>query len=233
MDKTNKTKSYLAIIPARGGSKGIPQKNIRSLAGKPLIAWTIEQCLSCNLIQKTIVSTDDEQIASISRQYGAEVPFIRPKYLAQDETPTEPVLKHALNWFESKGESFDAIILMQPTSPIRHKSTIGNAIKEFEGKQVNSLVTVCENHGFFWKNIKNPEALYNYKNRPRRQDINEEDRWYRETGSIYITRTQAFLSENNRLCDPIGIHVMRDDEGYEIDSLTDFEIVESLIANIF
>jgi CMP-N,N'-diacetyllegionaminic acid synthase len=233
MDKKNKIAKYLAIIPARGGSKGVPQKNIRNLAGKPLIAWTIEQCLSCDLIEKTIVSTDDDQIASISRRYGAEVPFIRPEELARDETPTEPVLKHAVNWFESIGESFDAIILMQPTSPIRHKSTIKNAIKEFEEKRVNSLVTVCDNHSFFWKNLQNPEPLYNYKSRPRRQDIKEEDRWYRETGSIYITRTQAFLSQNNRLCDPIGVYVMRDDEGYEIDSLTDFEIVESLIANIF
>jgi CMP-N,N'-diacetyllegionaminic acid synthase len=224
---------YLAVIPARGGSKGVPGKNIRPLAGKPLIAWTIEQCLSCDLISKTVVSTDDELIADVARQYGAEVPFIRPKDLANDETPTEPVLRHAIEWFQFRDQYFDAVILMQPTSPLRYSKTIVAAIKKFESNYFNSLVGVCENHHFFWRNVLNPEALYDYRHRPRRQDIDDEKRWYRETGSIYITNTKAFLNHGNRLCEPIAIHVMHENEGFEIDSMTDFNVLEMLMVKSF
>lgn len=220
---------YLAVIPARGGSKGLPGKNVRLLAGKPLIAWTIEQALGSGCIDCVHVSTDDPKIAEVARAHGADVPYMRPAELAQDTTPTEPVMAYALDWYARAGQTFDAVVLLQPTSPLRLPGTLGAALEAFEARDAESLLGVCENHHFFWRNGEDAEALYDFRNRPRRQDIRPEERWYRENGSIYITRTGAFLRHANRLCEPIHMHVMREDEGWEIDSLADFVVVEALM----
>lgn len=220
---------YLAVIPARGGSKGLPGKNVRLLAGKPLIAWSIEQALECGRMDCVHVSTDDPEIAEVARAHGADVPYMRPAELAQDTTPTEPVMTYALDWYERAGRMFDAVVLLQPTSPLRLPGTLGNALEAFEAHGAESLLGVCENHHFFWRNSEDPVALYDYRNRPRRQDIWPEDRWYRENGSIYVTRASAFRRHSNRLCDPIYMHVMREEEGWEIDSLADFMVVEALM----
>ena len=220
--------STLAIIPARGGSKGVPGKNIRPIAGLPLIAWSIRQAKAVPGIAHVLVSTDSEEIAAVARAHGAEVPFLRPANLALDTTPTEPVMRHALDWYAERGD-VSTVVLLQPTSPLRLPGSLAAALARFDEEGADSLVAVCENHHFFWRNPAAPEALYDFRNRPRRQDIAAEARWYRENGSIYVTRAAAFRESNNRLCGRIAMHPMKEEEGWEIDSLADFLVVEALM----
>ncbi|MFT8318829.1 MAG: acylneuraminate cytidylyltransferase family protein [Sporolactobacillus sp.] len=219
--------NYLTIIPARAGSKGIPNKNIRLLNEKPLLAWSIESSIHCSEINRTIVSTDSGKFAEIARKYGAEVPELRPTDLSRDETPTEPVLIHVIEQLEKK-ENYkpDAVILLQPTSPFRKDGSLSRAIKLFEEKKADSLLSVCPNHHFFWKNNEDPTALYSYQSRPRRQDIEQQERWFRENGSIYITKTDILKKNKNRLGGKIALFLMSEDESYEIDSEIDFKINE-------
>jgi len=134
----------LAIIPARGGSKSIPLKNIKKFCGKPLLAWSILAALKSGVC-RVIVSTDNKQMAQIAKRYGAEVPFIRPAELATDTTPAEPVLFHAINYLKEK-ENYhpDAVILLQPTSPLRQPWHIQEAVMMFKNKRADSVVSVCE-----------------------------------------------------------------------------------------
>src|SRR5438552_7751137 len=118
----------IGIIPARGGSKGVPRKNIRPLAGKPLLAYTAEAALAARRLSGVLLSTDDAEIAEAGRQCGLEIPFLRPAELAQDNSPTLPVLQHAVAWLESQGRHYDAICLLQPTSPFRSRGMIDGCI---------------------------------------------------------------------------------------------------------
>ena len=223
---------YLVVIPARGGSKGVPLKNIRPLCGKPLIAWTVDQSLAARHVGRVVVSTDDPRIGEVARIHGAPIPFLRPPELAEDSPPTEPVLLHAIAELERFGYVPDAVVLLQATSPARRAGAIDSAIEQFEREDADSLVSVCENHYFFWKNRQTPEALYDFRNRPRRQDIAEEARWYRENGSIYITRTQVLRAQRNRLAGKITMFLMSEAESWEIDTESDFRVLEALMPEV-
>jgi CMP-N,N'-diacetyllegionaminic acid synthase len=218
----------LAIIPARAGSKGVPGKNLRPLAGKPLILWTIEQALAAKRLSDVVVSTDSEEIAAFARAAGALAPFLRPPELATDEAATEPAMRHALGQMEQRGDPYDAVMLLQPTSPLRLPGTIDRAIEAFNTSGADSLLGVVANHAFFWQT--DPiRASYDPANRPRRQDIAPSDRRYRETGSIYLTRRDAFLEDGNRLAGNIALFEMDEREGWEVDTLTDFAVLETLM----
>ena len=225
--------SNLAIIPARGGSKGIPEKNLKLIAGKPLIAWTIEQALNASLLDRVIVSTDSEEISEIALMYGAEVPFKRPSKLSTDESTTEASLIHCVDWLKAN-EDFDPenIILLQCTSPIRNENSIDQAIIKFKDEKAGSLLSVYEFKRFLWRNQNHPEALYNFNNRPRRQDKESGDLLFFENGSIYITKRHLLTTKKNRLAGKIVFFEMNEIESFEIDTPDDWFIVEALLKQM-
>lgn len=222
----------LAIIPARGGSKTIPRKNIKNIGGIPLIGWTIKSALISENINKIVVSTDDEAIAKISLEYGAEVPFIRPHNLATDKSPTEIAILHALYFLKNvQNYTPDNIVLLQCTSPVRSPSSIDKAINKFTQTKADSLLSVCEFKHFLWKNNKGLEAEYDYHSRPRRQDIIKKNLRFRENGSIYITKYDKFIEHKNRLCGKIELFEMTEEDSFEIDTELDWLIVEAILKS--
>jgi len=225
--------SYLSIIPARGGSKSIPRKNLRIVAGKPLIVWSIEQALAAKLLDRVVVSTDDEEIANVARAAGAEVPFLRPAELATDTAPTEPVLLHALDWLE-KNDAYrpEAVLLLQPTCPVRRTGTLDRALKLFDDRKADSLVGAREIHPFLWRGVESPIASYDFMNRPRRQEVADVDQLFEETGSIYITRTEFLRRTGNRLGGKIALFRMDGDESWDVDVEADLRVVEALLKEM-
>ncbi len=212
---------YLCVIPARGGSKGVPRKNVRLVRGKPLISWTIEQARNAAEHLRIVVSTDDDEIAEIARTAGAEVPFIRPSHLAGDSTSTEAVVLHALSELGATGYRPDAVMLLQATSPVRLPGTIDRALAQFEATDCDSLVGVVPQSPFLWRIGDSPVPQYDVRHRQRRQDLAEADVPQRETGSIYVTRTYLYEQVNNRLGGRISLFVMDEIEGIDIDTETD------------
>ena len=222
----------LCVIPVRGGSKGVPRKNVRMVAGRPLVAWTIEQALTAKSNLDVLVSTDDAEIADIARAAGADVPFIRPEYLARDETPTEPVVQHALDFRIEQGRRPDAVLLLQATSPLRLPGTLDRAVEQFQATEVDSLVGVVPQAPFLWRHGDEPTPEYDFTSRPRRQDLAIGDYLYRETGSLYLTRTDVYQQLANRLGGRIGLFVMHEGEGVDIDSELDLTVVEQQLLQM-
>jgi len=187
----------VGIIPARGGSKGIPGKNIKPLGGKPLISYTIEAALESRL-DRTIVSTDDKGIAAVAKKYGAEVPFLRPKELATDEASSRSVLMHALDYLE-EGERYrpDVVVFLQPTSPFRTCEQINAGLKMLLASDVDSIVGVCEvsadSHPYFVYKLDgkgNLRELVKIKNKPlRRQEL---PKFYKINDGLVVTRRRYF-----------------------------------------
>jgi len=214
----------ITIIPARGGSKGVPKKNIKNFNGLPLIAHTINYAKSIPGINNHIyVSTDCKQIASISENFGAHI-INRPKSISGDKATTESAIEHALKEIPIKPE---VIILLQPTSPLRPKNSLEVALDRFKKNNFDSLLSISPTHHFFWK-IKGSEASpdYNILKRPRRQDIHPDDITYTENGSLYIFTYKHFLETKNRLGGNIGYIIFPEEYSLEIDSNHDFKLLE-------
>ncbi len=221
----------VAVIPARGGSKGIPRKNLMPVGGKPLIAWTIEQALAVPGLA-TYVSTEDEEIAEVSRSFGARV-LVRSDDLARDETPTEPVICEALKQLAQTGHMPEAVMLLQATSPVRLPGTLARARAEFETRDVNSLVGVVSCPPFLWaESAEGAEALWDWRHRKRRQDFACHQLRYRETGSVYVTDSSLYLETENRMGGKIGLFHMADVEGIDIDTLDDAGVAEATLRRI-
>jgi CMP-N,N'-diacetyllegionaminic acid synthase len=214
----------LCLIPARGGSKGIPRKNLRDVGGKPLIVWTIEHALAARGVD-VVVSTEDPEIADVARRAGAEVPFLRPAELAEDTTATEPVVLHAIEAMTGLGREPDAVLLLQATSPVRLPGTLERARTEFVESGVDSMVGVVPHPPFLWRRGAGPDqpprAEYDVGHRKRRQDMTPDDLRYRETGSLYLTRTGIYREHGNRLGGRIGLFVMDELEGIDVDTEPD------------
>lgn len=224
---------YIVLIPARGGSKGIQNKNLIEIGGKPLIAWTILAAKKHFPMEAIFVSTDSNEIMSVAKSYGAQVPFQRPAEISTDIASTEDVVLHFLEWLERSRFEFDNLVLMQTTSPIRKNFSIKDAVKLFEIESADSLVTVCKSQKFIWRNLKNPQASYDIYNRPRRQDIKPCDDTYFENGSFYITKKEIYKNLKNRLGGKIVMYEMTPEESFEIDDLFDLEINRILINKQF
>ncbi len=224
----------LCVIPVRGGSKGVPGKNLREVEGRPLVVWTIEQALAVDDLH-VLVSTDDEAIAEIARSVGADVPFLRPAELAQDATPTEPVVLHAIAHRVAQGSPPDAVMLLQATSPLRLPGTLDRAVAQFRECGADSLVGVVPFAPFFWwqgEQGQAPHADYEVSARPRRQDLSPLELRYRETGSLYITRPWVYEEQNNRIGGRIELFVMDEVEGIDIDTEHDLRLAAHELRRI-
>ncbi len=227
------SKRVLALIPARGGSKGLPGKNIKVINGKPLINWTINTALNTKEIDKVIVSTDDKAIADIAKKAGASIPFLRPKYLAQDNSGSVDVLLHAINYLERKNEDYDLIMLLEPTSPLRKKEDLSLAINKFTSNFENfdGIVSLGEIHlenPVITKIIKNGfvSPFFEYKSISQRQQY---PRVFFPYGVIYAVKIEL-LKKNKTIYNKHSMpYIIERWQNYEIDDYYDFICIEQIL----
>lgn len=228
----------LAVIPARGGSQGIPRKNLLPVGGRPLIAWTIAQALAAredghDLI--VAVSTEDAEIAAAAREHGARV-IDRPAGLAGDQTPSEPVILHAMDTVEAEGIQLDAVMLLQATSPVRAPETIGRALDQFAAGDCDSLVGVVPQTPFFWHLPAQAgdaaRADYDVTARPRRQDLRPEQLHYFENGSLYVTAPEIYRRCRNRIGGRTEMFILDESEGVDIDVPADVAAAEAMLTRL-
>ena len=225
----------LAVIPARGGSKGVSRKNIRMVCGKPLIAYTIETALAAqSLFHRVIVSTDDDEIARVARQYGGDVPFIRPSDLADDHVPMVPVLQHAVNFVEEQDQvRIEWVLLLQPTDPFRVVKDIEKVLQiaEMGGcSSVISVVKVLSIHPILMKQIENNQLLpycIEEKEGTRRQDY--QPTAYMRNGAIYLTQRDVLMEKNSIWGDVIRPYLMPPERSIGVDSELDLKLVEIIM----
>ncbi len=220
----------LGIIPARGGSKGIPRKNIKELGGKPLIAHTIQASLESGALDRVIVSTDDEEIAAVARQCGASVPFLRPQELATDTTPTLPVLVHAVEWLkEHEGFSPDITVILQPTTPLRQPRHIQESVDLLRTSRADSVVSMSSVPGHYnphWQfkvDAENRIAIFTGESLSdivkRRQDL---PLTYTRNGAIYAFKTNLLFQDPPTFYgDDVRAYIMEECYSVNIDSEED------------
>lgn len=227
-----KTKT-LAVITARGGSKGLPLKNIRPLNGIPLIRYTIEAALSSHCIDEVLVTTDHEEIAEISRQAGANVPFLRPSELATDEAKSIDAVIHAVDYYEKHFNCIvNDVVLLQPTSPLRTARDIDQAWAKYQELEVESLQSVVETdiHPYYLREIKEG-ILYKYDQGENRSDLRRQDlpKLYRLNGAIYIAKRNLVMNNRTLFSERNGSYIMSKEKSVDIDDWFDFLIAEALL----
>ncbi|MBE5871755.1 MAG: acylneuraminate cytidylyltransferase family protein [Lachnospiraceae bacterium] len=222
----------LAIIPARSGSKGLPDKNIKLLGGKPLFAYSIKAANESGLFEEILVSTDSQEYAKIAKEWGAAVPFLRSARTSTDQASSWDAVKEAVENYRGLGREFDTITLLQPTSPLRTAQDIREGYRMMEEKEARAVVSVCEmDHSPLWSNtLPEDHSMADFireevKNRPRQ----ELPSYYRINGALYILRTKV-LEDIGGLYGPgCYAYVMPGERSVDIDTSLDFKIAESLL----
>lgn len=214
----------LAVIPARGGSKGIPRKNIRLMCGKPLISYAIQNALQCDLITECVVTTDDVEIAGVAKMYGSQT-VLRGPELSADAVTLDPVVYDAVKQMEEKNKtSYDIIVTMQPTSPLMQLSTLKGALTSFIDEGSDSMISVVNKPHLSWKKVDN-KIIPNYEKRLNRQQLPPN---YMETGAFFITKRE-YVTENSRLGNTISVFEVPERESTDIDSVEDWVVSESVL----
>jgi CMP-N,N'-diacetyllegionaminic acid synthase len=222
----------LGIVPARAGSKGIPGKNVRPLGGKPLLVHTAEAALAARRLTRVVLTTDDEGIAEIGRGCGLEVPFLRPAELAMDDTPTLPVLQHVVTELEKTGDRFDAVCLLQPTSPFRRAGDIDGCIELLETADLDAVVSVLPvppEHNPHWVYFRDDDGLLRLATGedqpvPRRQELPPA---FHRDGSVYVTRRNVLMEGNSLYGKRLG-GFLADSRSVNLDTPADWERAERL-----
>ena len=223
------TPYVVAIIPARGGSKGLPGKNIRPLLGKPLIAYTIEAATRCPLVDRVVVSTEDPEIAQVATQWGADAPFLRPAELATDEATTESVLQHAVEWLDAHGRPVDIVVFLQVTDLFRKRWMIEEAVQALlEDPQLESAFVAYPDHKNYWGQVNGgyvPVARRGYGPRQSKTPLYRED-----TGLACATRA-AIVRQGRRIGDRVHLLVNRDQtSSIDIHDEFDLWLAERVLA---
>jgi CMP-N-acetylneuraminic acid synthetase len=229
-----KKENIVAIILARGGSKGIPQKNIRFLAGKPLIAYTIEAVKRCSLIDRVIVSTEDDKIAEVAKEYGAETPFRRPAELATDTALAEPCLKHAVEWLEeNENYKTDIVVYLQITDIFRRKGIIEEAIRKLiENKDLDSVFAASTTHKNFWRE-KDGKFVRLASDIPYGLPRQKREPLYREDTGIVLATRASIIKQERRVGDRVDVVINDVDfSSVDINTETDFWLAERCIEKL-
>lgn len=226
----------LGLIPARGGSKGVPRKNVRPLLGRPLLAYTAEAALGAALLDRVVLTTDDEEIATVGRQLGLDVPFIRPPHLASDTAPMIATVQHAVANLRASDDLYDAVCLLQPTTPARSSAVIDECVEHLDRSGADAVVTllpVPSEHNPHWVYVRTPSGaltLATGESTPiaRRQDL--PPAFHRE-GSVYVTRT-AVVEEGSLYGERVEGVVLDPASSVNIDTVEDWDRAERLLASL-
>lgn len=222
----------LAVIPARGGSKGVPGKNIKELAGKPLIAYTIKAAVDSGIFEKIIVSTDSKDIADIAVSYGAEVPFLRPNDISGDLVSANDVILHALEYFDKQGIIYEEVCNLQPTSPMRNGEHLKEAYSLFRERCADFLVSVCEcEHSPLWAGVIGDDLRLDHfiPDEVKRTCRQELPVYYRVNGAIYMGNVIRFRENKSFLGSNSVAYIMSQEDSIDIDSELDFELARIMM----
>ncbi|MFA6013575.1 MAG: acylneuraminate cytidylyltransferase family protein [Gallionellaceae bacterium] len=227
-------KSYLAIIPARGGSKRLPRKNVLDFGGKPLIAWTIEAALGCPFLDEVMVTTDDFEIAEVAKKYGANVPFFRPEALASDTATSFDAIKHTIDYYRFElGRRFDFVVLLQPTSPLRNSRNISEAIALRAQKNAEAVISVCEvDHSPLWMNTLPADHNMVGFIREDVKDTRSQDleTFYRLNGAIYIVSVDVLLEQKTFIPEQNAYaYTMSAECSVDIDTKSDLQLAVCIL----
>jgi CMP-N-acetylneuraminic acid synthetase len=224
----------LGIITARGGSKGIPRKNIRPLCGKPLLAYTAEAALSARLLSSIVLSTEDDEIAAVGQACGLRVPFMRPLELAGDRVPSLPVVQHAVRWLSEHGELYDAVCLLQPTNPLRKAEHIDACLELLQNKNADAVVSVLpvpHEYNPHWVYFQDDTGALHISTGeaqpiPRRQDLPPA---FHRDGSVYVTTRDVLMERNSLFGDRLVGYPMDPAHSVNIDLPEDWQVAEELL----